>query len=259
MLTLTIMHDRHLDDESTSKQSTAMAFHWSRGAALLNDRLSAGIESSERDALWACAGLLGALAFSSIHARTPEEAWPLRRSLSSDLDWLKMIEGKKEIWRIADPMRPDSVFHSMVPNFLQHASPISDRSHLQKLPPELIQLCRLDDASMQDDNPYVACASFLAQTVTVECSTYNIGMFLSFFGCVHPEYKRLLGQKDPCALLLLAYWYAKVCQCRLWWIWRRAFLECQAICSYLRMYYGDNTNILNSIRCLETTSETRTL
>lgn len=82
-----------------------MAYHWSQGAALLNRKLSIGIEPEERDALWACAGLLGALALSSISATTPEEAWPLKQTSPSDLDWLKMCEGKREIWKIADPRR----------------------------------------------------------------------------------------------------------------------------------------------------------
>jgi hypothetical protein len=62
---------------------------------LLNDKLSTSIEPSERDALWACAGLLGALSFSSIQAKTPEEAWPLKPSSPSDLEWLKMSEGRR--------------------------------------------------------------------------------------------------------------------------------------------------------------------
>jgi hypothetical protein len=259
VLTLTLMHDRYLGIESSTEQSAAIAFHWSRGAALLNDKLSTGIEPSERDALWACAGLLGALSFSSIQAKTPEEAWPLKPSSPSDLEWLKMSEGKKEIWKIADPLRVDSVFYSMVPDFMQYASPTSSRSELQKLPPELIQLCKLDDASMQDNSPYLTCASFLTQTINLECNTHNMGVFLSFFGCMHPDYKQLLGQRDPCALLLLAYWYAKMCQCQQWWIWRRAFLECQAICRYLIRYHGDDGNILNAVRYPEMICATQQL
>ena len=99
------MHDQHIAREPSTKLSAAIAFHWSQGASLLNRRLSDGIRPSDRDALWACAGLLGALSFASSPATTPEEAWPLKLDSPSDLDWLKMTEGKKAIWRIADPMR----------------------------------------------------------------------------------------------------------------------------------------------------------
>lgn len=202
------MHDRYLGSQYSTEQSTAIAFHWSRGASLLNKKLSASIEPSERDALWACAGLLGALAFASIQAKTPDEVWRLKSDSPSDLQWLKMSEGKKEVWKITDPLRVDSVFHPMVPDFLHYASPIPTsrlKPELQKLPYELIQLCKLDDSSIQANNPYLASASFLAQTIDIECKTRNIRVFLCFFGCMHPHFKHLLEQKDPCALMLLAY------------------------------------------------------
>lgn len=242
------MHDKHLCLESKTPQPIALALHWSRGAALLNEKLSAPIKPSERDALWLCAGFLGALAFSSIEARTPEEAWPLKPDSPSDLDWLKLSEGKKAIWTITDPMRSDSLFSSACPNFMQFASSPFSVSELQKLPPEIIQICHLDEASSPVNNPYLATATFLAQTIDLECNPHTIGVFLSFFGCMHPDYKQLLIQKDPGALVLLAYWYAKMCQCQQWWIRRRACSECQAICIYLTRYHGDDGDILTAIR-----------
>ena len=249
VLTLTLMHDRHLGVESNVQQSTAIAFHWSQGAALLNNKLSVGVAPSERDALWVCAGLLGALACSSIQASAPEEAWPLEQSSPSDLDWLKMCEGKRAIWKIADPLRADSIFHPIAPDFLRfRITPDSSILELQTLPLELLQLCNIDGASTQENNPYLASAFILAQLINIECNNNNIAMFLCFFGSIHSDYKRLLGQKDPCAMLLLAYWYAKVCQYKHWWIWRRAFLECQAICIYLRLYYGSDGNIMKLLQ-----------
>jgi hypothetical protein len=153
VLTVTLFHEQYLGIGVGTNQSTAIAFHWSQGAALLNSKLSCAIEPSERDALWACAAMLGALVFSSIQAKTPEEAWPLWSS-PSDLDWLTLCEGKKEIWKITNPMRKDSVFHSIIPNFLASPSACSN-TDLRKLPPELIELCRLDDIPLQEDNPYL--------------------------------------------------------------------------------------------------------
>jgi hypothetical protein len=54
-----------------------------------------------------------------------------------------------------------------------------------------------------------------------------------------PAYASLLACKDARALLLLAYWYAKVSQCQQhWWVVRRAKMECLAICEYLERYHG---------------------
>lgn len=245
------MHDQHLTSERNAKVSAAIAFHWSQGASLLNKRLSGGVKPSERDALWACAGLLGALSFASSPATTPAEAWPLKPYSPSDLDWLKMTEGKKAIWKIADPMRQDSVFYPMVPNFLQFATPISWSPELQRLPVELIQLCKLNDAAMHDSNPYLAPASFLARMIGTKCTADNMGMFLSFLGCMHRDFRQLLEGKDPCALVLMAYWYAMISPLLEWWMLRRSSLECQAICKYLELYHEDDRNISNMLKCIE--------
>jgi len=219
------MHENHLSPSSPPSHSNAIAFHWSRGASLLNRTLSTTIPPSSRDALWLCAGFLGALAFSSIEATTPEEAWPLKPSSPTDLEWLKLSEGKKEIWKIADPMRPDSLFHSMTPHFIPLASSAFSISDLQCLP-----------------------LTFLAQTATLNCTPKTIGTFLSFFGRMHPDFKQLLLQKDPCALVLLAHWFAKMCKLEQWWIHRRAHLECEAICRYLTRHHGDDDDVLAAMR-----------
>ncbi|MCJ1435841.1 hypothetical protein MMC27_005217 [Xylographa pallens] len=249
VLTLTLSHDQYLSNEPSVELSAAIAFHWARGAALLNRKLSDGIKPSERDALWACAGLLGALGFSSIRAKTPEEAWPLNRSSPSDLDWLKMSEGKKALWQISDPTRADSLFSSLTPWFKQFRSFASSSGlGLQNLPPELIHFCESDSTILQDNSAYLPSLSFLAHTANMECNTHSLGMFLSFFGRMHPDFRQLAERKDPRALLLLAYWYAKVSRCQQWWLWRRANMECQAICMYLRKCHGDDINILNATR-----------
>lgn len=250
VLTVTMMHDRYLGIGVGLEQSSAISFHWSQGAAIMNRRLSSIIEPPERDVLWACAGMLGLLAFSSFEAKAPEESWPLKDS-PADLQWLKLCEGKKEIWKIVNPLREDSVFHDLVPNFLGDPSSYSDPV-LRKLPLEIMKLCKLDDLTLQNDNPYLAPACFVAQTVDLACDGQNVALFLTFFGRIDNDYKELLRRKDPCALLLFAYWQAKMCQYRQWWVWCRAFLECQSICQYLRLYHGEDENILKALSFPET-------
>lgn len=53
------------------------------------------------------------------------------------------------------------------------------------------------------------------------------------------EFKTLLRGRDPRALLLVAYFYAKVWRST-WWMERRAVLECEAICLYLERNHADN-------------------
>jgi hypothetical protein len=190
------------------------------------------------------------LALSSIPAKSPEEAWPLSSNASVDLDWLKMCQGKRAIWMIANPLRPDSIFYPFVTDFLQSpffTAPPS-LAALQIAWPEIIPLCKIDNTATIESNPYLPFVLFLARTVNVDCDNTNIGLFLSFFGSMHPDFEQVLGKKDPATLLLLAYWYAKMCHCRQWWIWRRASLECQAICLYLKRYYLNDESILEALK-----------
>src|SRR5438874_2536460 len=108
--TITAIHDRYLSATPNARPTIAEAYHWSRAAALFNQKLSTPIQPRERDALWATAALLGVIAFALVEASTPEEAWPLKRPAPSDLEWLRMSCGKKVVLNVAQPLRPDSVF-----------------------------------------------------------------------------------------------------------------------------------------------------
>jgi hypothetical protein len=110
VLTLTLMHDHYLSVSPNPKQSPAEACHWYRGAGLFNSKLSKLILPLERDAVWGAAALLGVIAFSYIDTTTPEETRPLKPPSSLDLDWLRMSDGKKAIWKTSDPLRPDGIF-----------------------------------------------------------------------------------------------------------------------------------------------------
>lgn len=244
LLALTLMHDRSLSAAPNTNLSTTEAFHWYQGIALFNSKLASPIQASERDALYATAAFLGVIAFFYIEAKTPEEAWPLKPPSALDLDWLTLSDGKKEIGKITQPGGGKSVFETLRANDtikLQLTS--STVPGLEALPSELIQLCGLGNTPIPDNNPYHAVASALAMSLHSDCQPSIILSFLSFISNILPEYKQLLKRKDPCALLLLAYWFAKMCQYPHWWIFRRAALEGQAICIYLQRYHGNEPDI----------------
>ena len=245
LLSLTLMHDRHLSGAPNANLSTIEAFHWYQGTALFNAKLSSGpYQGSERDALFAAAACLGVISFYYIEAKTPEEAWPLKPPSSLDLNWLALSYGKKEIAKVTEPTAGKSPFQTLMP--LENTKPLSTSvtvPGLEALPPEFIQLCGFNATSTPDNNPYHAVASDLAKSLHSDCQLTTILSFLSFLMNMPPEYKLLLKRKDPCALLLLAYWFAKMCQYRHWWILGRAALEGQAICIYLQRYHGDRPDI----------------
>lgn len=147
------------------------------------------------------------------------------------------------IWNIANPLRPDSIFHTIADkDETGNLSSTTTTSWIIGVPSAFIQLCGLDNLSTADDNSYYTAVHALVPLLNIECDQSTIGRFLSFVSYMKPEFQGLLKRKDPRALLLLAYWYAKVCH-SLWWIARRAMLECQATCLYLERYHASETAI----------------
>ena len=214
MLSLTLMHDRYLSNIPNTKLSTVEAFHWYQGTALFNSKISGPIPASERDAVYATAVCLGVIAFFYIEATTPEEAWPLKPPSPLDLNWVSLSDGKRELNKITQPRGEKTAFQTLLP--FENTKPKPAFSApvpgLEALPPEFIRLCRLDASSTSDNNPYYDVASALAKSLHSDCKLTTILSFLSFIGGMRREFKQLLKQKDPCALLLLAYWFAKMCQ-----------------------------------------------
>jgi hypothetical protein len=244
ILTLTLMHDRHLSAVSNTKLSTTEAYHWYQATGSFNKQLSRPLQVEQQAALLATAALLGTVTFCHIEARTPEEAWPLKQPSSSDLDWLRMSDGKKEVWKLTQPLKADPVFHALAAVHTNELLPTpSTRPEPKALPLEIISLYGLDATSTSDNNPYHAAATDLAQVLDIDHPITTILTFLSFISTIHPGYKRLLERKDPLALLLLACWYAKIYQLQVWWLQRRALLEGQAICTYLERHYRHEIKI----------------
>lgn len=233
------MHDRHLASITTSL-SAIESFHWCQALSQFNKKLSGPVQPMERDSLWATAMCLGVISFYYIEAQTPEKAWPLAPASATDLGWLTMTEGKKSVWRATGPPTAQSLFDRSYPD-LSAFFPKDDIG-LEALPTDLLILCGLNSTS-DDTNPYRYVALSLARILHVESMMPIIFSFLSLIGNLEPVFKQLLRSKDPCAMLLLAYFYAKICQYPHWWLARRAYMEGQSICLYLRKYCSQSSDV----------------
>lgn len=242
-LLVTAMHDRSLSGRQGSSLSTRELSHTQESLTLFNQRLSGSFPSEERDALWVTSGMLGTISFFHLEAQHPEEAWPLKPFSKLDLNWLRLSEGKRQVWHLTNPAREGGLLQGMALEHQRIAFHCYRPGGLETLPPELLALCELDEKSNKDNNPYFLAASTLSRIWNVD----NIQtIFLYFFGFITittSEYANLLEAKDHRALLLLAYWYALVRQTEHWWILPRVMLECQAICIFLERYASQNTRI----------------
>ncbi|KAJ5247484.1 hypothetical protein N7468_002467 [Penicillium chermesinum] len=242
ILTITATHDRFIQDGPGShKQSLAESYHGAKGAQLLSRKLSSQIHPDDRDPIWASAAMLGISSMTTLEAAAPREAWPFKPSESADLNWMDMSARKEAILNLTDPFRGDSIFRSMKDTFFTIMERPASRP-IDELPKDFVELCSINNTPDPEENPYYYAISMLAGLRYLKCNRDSIPFWLKFIGFMTPEFRRLLELKDPRALLLTAYWYAPLCG-SVWWIARRARLECQSICLYLETYYSQEVDI----------------
>lgn len=181
------------------------------------------------DAMWGAAVCLGCIAFFCIDGDTPTDVWPLKSPGPLDLDWLKISDGKKEVWRVANPLGPESAYRSLA------------AEQISLLAPALLSEPVVPEGwrALWGAHPYKRAASVMGELMGMEMTRRTVLHFLSFIAHVEGDFARLLGEREPKAMLLLGVWYAKVCRYRQWWTMRRAVLEGQAIAIYLEREHGE--------------------
>ena len=234
-LAVAFAYDRHLNSPPGGCRTLEECYHWSQSTALFNRRLREPIETKDMDAIWGTAAALAILTFSFPDAYTPEESWPLKPSGPSDLEWLRMSKGKMSLWRITNPLRPDSLFRVMAGTFAQMNSPLPEEG-LDGVPRALAIVCHLEHSSTAENNPYFNAAHAVSQIQDLPDNQVTVGQTELFTRSIHGPFESLLREKNPVALLLLYLWYRKAGR-SIWWIELRARVECPSICSYLRLHH----------------------
>ena len=240
-LAVALAYDRYLNRPAGCRSTLEECYHWYQSTALFNRRLREPIEAKDKDPIWGTAAALAMLTFSTPDSSTPEQSWPLKPPDPSDLEWLRMSKGKMSLWRIANPLRPDSLFRVLAPTYAQMHSPMPEKG-IDGITRGLALVCHLDDSSTAENNPYFNAAHAVSQILNLPDSEVEIGQTDLFMRSIHGSFKSLLQEKDPVALLLLYLWYRKA-GCGVWFIEARARVECPSICSYLRRYHKGYTAV----------------
>jgi len=234
ILGLTLMHDSALADsaaQSVSLQNASLR-HWSHATTQYQRLLSGHILPSQRDAIWATGVHLGAASFWYLESDDPHAVWPLKPSEPGDLAWMKIGEGKRHLWRIADPTREGSVFNRVLKTKTGPCPtpPEWMVSNDTSLVPENVRLLfRITKESNRDNNVYHFPVLILSRIQHLRLSHSNVLDFLYFTAFITPEFLALLEQKDPKAVFLLGWWFSMCRDGTLWWVTRRARVEGDAV------------------------------
>ncbi|KAF2817361.1 uncharacterized protein BDZ99DRAFT_484263 [Mytilinidion resinicola] len=241
MLAVSAAHERYQHMPTSTHRTRTETHHSFHGVLLFNQKLSQPIDLSDRDPLWATAALLGIMTIASFDAATPQEAWPLRPSNPSDLEWFRLSDAKWTIWNLTNPLRPGGIFRAMAHEYAQmhfELPPVGAES----IPPALAEVCNMSASSNEENNPYFVAAHVLARLQRLSDSGSADIRMVIFMCQTQPTFQNLLREKDPVALLLLSLWYVRTGSV-LWWIEKRSRMENQAIRLYLERFHRGNGSI----------------
>ena len=241
------MHDRYLSNTFDTRLSIRELSHWDQATSSFQKRLSEPLRKGEHAALWTTAALLGTIVFLQTDARNMHEAWPLKEPSSTDLDWVRFSDGKKDVWKAVRPSEPDPVFRTLTAVHIDELWPKpTTEPDISVLP---VGFLKLYDMHIQNGNPYWTAVTSLIRVLEADCQlAQTVIAFLSFISTMDPGLKERLIVKEPRALLLLAWWYATICRLPVWWLLRRAWLEGQAICLYLEERYPDDSDLIRLVQ-----------
>ena len=257
ILALTTKHDQYLfKDEAGDPQRKALEFyHTGRAASLFNRQLALQDGSNsgvEHDMLWCTAVFLGSLASGTVDGQSPEDVWPLKDGTTGEaLSWLRVHDGLRLLWYLSQPFAPGRIFNELVNtpdhNFMMTKLDPVIQSGIEGVPPDFVELCGMDENSTLENHPYQKAVRTLLPLIELPFTGLNRLKFMSFSAMMDSRYKQLLWDKDPAALVLLAWWYATVLKSQ-WYLSKRASLECRSICIYLGRTCPDNVLVQKLLR-----------
>lgn len=190
----------------------------------------------EQDVLLAVSYFLSLFSFATMSEPDIRRIWPLGPSEAEDLAWMSVGVGGNVVCQMTDLTKRQSCFTPVREQLIHFMPPPNGSAPIcvSMLPPLLCRLF-LDDleASTCDTNPYHAVLSVLSQLNQRQLKHDSFYDVFSLLHYIQPEYRSLLEAKDLRALLLLAYWFAKIASANIWWAKRRCILQGFSVCDYI--------------------------
>lgn len=155
------MHDRHLNAPVTKRPSVLEATSWYKATCAFNTQLRQPLSVDQQASVWAASAILGTMVFCHDDARIPEEAWPLKPASDSDLQWLRMSDGKKQVYALTQALASHQTYAPLteaLPQALLPATCMTLVPRSDSLPVAFSEVYGLNDWCEGSDNPYESAA-----------------------------------------------------------------------------------------------------
>ncbi|OJD17051.1 hypothetical protein AJ78_02846 [Emergomyces pasteurianus Ep9510] len=206
--------------------------HFSNSLRLYQKELESQITRNNMDGIMSTCMILSDVPLLETE-RSPYNSFVFSSDPSA-LNWLLLQSGLSRLLPYTQPFLSESIwlvpFMESYNKFLKFRD---NRTGRQGLHPELAELCEITDDSNNENNPYHEPLRSLMPILDMETNDANFMTMASFMGNLKLKFTILIRDREPRALLILAFWLGKMCEDQSSWVYPRMYMECVAICMYL--------------------------
>ncbi|KAI9372813.1 hypothetical protein BJX61DRAFT_533643 [Aspergillus egyptiacus] len=214
----------------------AEAYFWQQALNLYSRALQCGVDETNVN------GIISACMLMGITSLIPQkfeikDSWVFT-GRHSDLNWLAIQGGLNAVLKVAGRHVPKSIWGTAFSQSHELESQLFKyqvKQGREGLHPELADLCEINEWTTEESSPYYSPLKLLSPLLELEGNPQNASLCASWMGRIEADFVNLCRERDPRALVLLAYWMGLMCSLSQWqnWVEGRIRLECIAVCIYL--------------------------
>ena len=235
LIAISTMHLRRLAP-SYKPDTLPETYHWQRTVDLFQKEIDEPIGLHNMDAVLSTSMLLAVLAFT-YDDHSVAGSWIFSPTQSS-ANWLYVQGGLLGILIQCAAHLDQSIWIPVLNDADDYKGTFSNEDPgPEGLPAAFVDLCEIDASSSGKNNPYHLPLRTLAPLLDIQPSAANYYKLVTIVGRISGQYRDLVQQKDPRALLILSYWFGLMCGVDLWWVRTRVRTECVAICMFLEHHH----------------------
>lgn len=204
-----ITHHCHLN---TSYRPTVQPeYYWNRAISLYRQNLHGTVDEQNMDVMISTCMMLAVHSFH-VYDQTGGGSWAFADQRTPN--WLNIHGGLPAVRHKCQGRESSSMWHAV----FDDGDAFRD-AHVksENIDPAFAELCGIDgNGPDAENNPYYAPLQTLSALKKIKTSSHNLSKLLIFVGCARGEYRYLVAMKDRCALLILGFWFALLCNVDQW-------------------------------------------
>ncbi|KAL4987023.1 hypothetical protein BDW68DRAFT_161906 [Aspergillus falconensis] len=230
-----ILHKNRISPPNESRE-IGEAYFWQRALRLYSAALEHPINQQNVSGLIAASILIGLASIAPLEFEI-HDSWVFT-GRGSDLNWLAIQGGLACILKIAGKYVPGSIWgvpFSQSQGLESRLFRYEITKGREGLHSDLADLCGITDETDDRTSPYWHPIKLLTPYMQLEGNAHNAALCTTWMGRLDPTFVNLCRERDPRALVILAYWMGLMCSLAQWvpWVEGRIRKECIAVCIYL--------------------------